>query len=86
MRMVMDHPARSPITTWIRVGLTAIGTALAVGLLELTAILREQPHGLMLVGFAWAWHRIPTVADQVKAGRWRRRGRQRDDASAAPEA
>lgn len=182
MRIVMDHPARSPITTWLRVGLAAIGTALAVGLLELTAILREQPYGLipfvtsialvmglpeapasrikalvgghlisalvgyavlavagqgpaaaaiatglsvaamlatrtmhppaginpflivndglglaflgetvvpgslMLAGFAWAWHRIPTVADQIAAGRWRRRGRQRDDASAAPEA
>ena len=41
------HPARAPITTWMRIGLASVGTALAVGMLELTAILREQPYGLI---------------------------------------
>lgn len=39
------HPARAPIETWLHIGLAAVGTALAVGALEVTAVLREQSHG-----------------------------------------
>jgi CBS-domain-containing membrane protein len=41
------HPAHAPITTGARVLLAACGTAVAVGLLEVTALWRNQPYPLL---------------------------------------
>lgn len=41
----LREPSR--LAFWFRVAMAALGTALAVGFLEMTALLRQQPYGLI---------------------------------------